>query len=96
MPGGQGTQGQSTSGAASKLPVWAAPVAILVVIVALIAAGRKNSDVVENPLVDLAILTVGVFAFAAAFRWIGTKLNAPGLATFFGQPIAVPSGTSAY
>lgn len=87
---------QNTSGATSKLPVWAAPLAILIVIVALFAASRKNSDVVENPLVDLAILTVGVFAFAAAFRWIGTKLNAPGLATFFGQPVAVNTGTSAY
>jgi hypothetical protein len=87
---------EQTSAKTSKIPVWAAPVAIAVVIVALIAGSRKNSDLVENPLVDLAILTIGVFAFAAGFRFIGTKLNAPGMATFFGAPVAVSSGTAAY
>lgn len=84
-----GTQGRN-------VPTWVAPVAIIVVIVALVAGSRKNSDLIENPLVDLAILTVAVFAFAAGFRWIATKLGQPGLATFFGQPVAISSNTSAY
>lgn len=86
---------ESTS-SPSKLPVWAFPAAILLVIVVLAGAGRKNSDLVENPLVDLAVLTVGVFSFAYAFRWIANRLGSPGAATFFGQPVAVSSGTAAY
>lgn len=66
-------------------PAWLAPVAIVVVIVALVAISRKHDEAVENPLVDLALITVGVFAFAAAFRWGAHKLGSPGLATFFGQ-----------
>lgn len=65
-------------------PVWTIPVLVIVAIVALIFAARKNVKAVENPLVDLIIITVGVFAFAAVFRVVGVKLNAPGFAAFFG------------
>ena len=65
---------------------WLAPAVIVAVVVALVLGGKKKSEVVENPLVDFAILTVGVFAFAAMFRFIATKLGSNGLAQFFGSP----------
>lgn len=67
-----------------KAPPWAAPVLIIVAIVSLVIIGRKHERAIENPLVDLIIITVGVFAFAAVFRVIGLKLNNPGLSSFFG------------
>ena len=67
-------------------PMWLAPAVIVAVVLALVVGGRKRSEVIENPLVDFAILTVGVFAFAAMFRWVGTKLGSNGLAQFFGAP----------
>lgn len=67
-----------------NVPSWAAPVAVLVAIVGLAAIGRKHERAIENPLVDLVIITVGVFAFAAVFRVAAVKLNNPGLASFFG------------
>lgn len=87
---------EQTSSKGTGLPAWVAPVAIAIVVAAIFFGGKKNDDIVENPLVDLAILTVGVFAFAAGFRWAATKLNAPGLATFFGQPVAISSNSPAY
>ena len=74
---------------ASPKPTWLAPVVIVVVVLALVLGAKKRKEVVENPLVDFAILTVGVFAFAAMFRWVATKLGSNGLASFFGAPPAV-------
>lgn len=71
--------------AGAKSP-WLAPVVIVVVIAALALGARKEKAVIENPLVDFAVLTVGVFAFAAMFRWIATKMGSNGLAQFFGAP----------
>jgi hypothetical protein len=68
---------------AQGAPTWLIPAVIILVVGILIFGGRKNRDVVENPLVDFAIITIGVFAFAAAFRWIAVKGNQPGLASFF-------------
>ena len=65
-------------------PAWLAPVVVVGVVIGLVIAGRKKEEAVANPLVDIAVLTVGVFAFAAAFRWMGAQLGSPGLATFFG------------
>lgn len=67
-----------------KAPAWAAPVLVLIVVIGLVVVGRKHDRAVENPLVDLVIITVGVFAFAAVFRVLALKLNNPGLAAFFG------------
>lgn len=66
-------------------PPWLAPLAIILVILALIGVGRKHDEWLENPLVDLAIITIGVCAFSAVFRWGALKMGSPGLATFFGQ-----------
>ena len=68
----------------SGKPVWLAPAAIAVIIVAVVYGGKKKDEIAENPLVDFAVLTVGVLAFAAAFRFIAVKLGSPGLASFFG------------
>ncbi len=76
-------------GNAGNKPVWLAPAVIVVIVVGLIIAGKNKKELVENPLVDFAILTVGVFAFAAAFRWSAVKLGSPGLAQFFGSPVTV-------
>jgi hypothetical protein len=65
-----------------------APAVIVAVVLGLVMAGKKERAIVENPLVDFAILTVGVFAFAAMFRWIATKMGSNGLAQFFGSPAA--------
>jgi di/tricarboxylate transporter len=73
-------------GNAGAKPQWLAPVIVVLIVVVLVAVGRKRKEVIENPLVDFAILTVGVFAFAAAFRWVGAKLGSNGLAQFFGAP----------
>ena len=71
-------------------PPWAAPVLIIVAILVVVAIGRKHERAIENPIVDLVVITVGVFAFAAVFRVIGFKLNNPGMATFFGaQPQSI-------
>lgn len=82
---------QTTQQAPAKTgtPAWVAPVAIVAIVITLIAVGRKKDEAVENPLVDLAVITVGVFAYAAVFRFLLTKLGAPGGAAFFGgQPAA--------
>jgi hypothetical protein len=68
-------------------PAWLAPTVVIVLVLALVYAGRKKEEAVENPIVDLAVITIGVFAFAAVFRLIATRLGAPGLATFFGAPV---------
>ena len=88
--------GGTGSGATPKKrsqPTWVAPVVVLAVVATLVAVGRKKAEAVENPLVDIAILTVGVFAFAAAFRFIAVKLGSPGLATFFGAPAQSPTNS---
>lgn len=72
-----------SSQAAQGAPTWLIPAVIILVIAVLVFGGRKNRDVVENPLVDFAVITIGVFAFAAAFRWLAVKGNQPGLASFF-------------
>lgn len=72
-------------------PPWLVPVVILVVIAGLIIVGRKKEEAVENPIVDLAVLTVGVFAVAAVARWGAVKAGAPGLAVFFGAQAVAPS-----
>jgi Mn2+/Fe2+ NRAMP family transporter len=68
-------------------PAWLAPVIILSVVVALVLVGKKEDKAVENPVVDLAIITIAVFAFAAVFRKIANMMDHPGLATFFGGPV---------
>ena len=65
-------------------PAWLAPAVVVLIIVAVVYGGKKKDEVAENPLVDFAVLTVGVFAFAAAFRFTAVKLGSPGLASFFG------------
>ena len=77
---GVGADDKST---APARPPWVVPAVIVIVVGALVVGGKKNKDIVENPLVDFAVLTVGVFAFAAAFRFLAVKANAPGLAAFF-------------
>lgn len=67
-----------------SIPPWFLPVLVVLAVVAVVTVGRKRSRAIENPLVDLIIITVGVFAFAAVFRVVGYKLNNPGFATFFG------------
>jgi hypothetical protein len=69
-----------------QLPPWSAPVAVVAVILGVGVVAKKHERAVENPLVDLVIITVGVFAFAAVFRVVAFKLNNPGLASFFGAP----------
>jgi hypothetical protein len=71
----------------SVKPAWLAPVIILSIVLALVLAGRKKEEAVENPLVDLAVITVAVFAFAALFRKVAAMMDAPGLASFFGAPV---------
>ena len=67
-------------------PPWLAPLAIIAVIAALLGWSRKEKAAIDNPVVDLSIMTVGVFAFAALFRWVAIQLGAPGLSSFFGAP----------
>jgi hypothetical protein len=81
------------NGRGTNLPSWTVPAIVVAVIVGLIAIGRKKRGVVENPLVDLVIITVGVFAFAAVFRVIGIKFGNPGFASFFGA--STPPATTA-
>lgn len=76
-------------GTTRQRPPWLAPAVILLLVVGVIALGKKRDEAIENPLVDLAVLTVGVFAFAAVFRFGAAKLGSPGLASFFGAPAAV-------
>ena len=71
----------------SVKPAWLAPVFVVSVVLALVLIGRKKEEAVENPLVDLAVITVAVFAFAAVFRKLANMMDAPGLATFFGGPV---------
>ena len=65
-------------------PKWLAPAVVILIVVAVVYGGKKKDEISENPLVDFAVLTVGVFAFAAVFRWSAVKLGSPGLASFFG------------
>jgi hypothetical protein len=64
-------------------PPWLAPAVVIGVVILLAAIGRKKDEAIENPIVDLMILTFGVFAFAAVFRVLFTHLGAPGAASFF-------------
>ncbi len=76
---------QPTQQAPSKpaKPPWLAPAIVVALIIVLALAGKKRDEVVQNPVVDFAILTFGVFAFAAVFRVAFTHLGAPGAAAFF-------------
>lgn len=67
-------------------PAWLLPALVVVVVVVLAATARKRREVVENPIVDLAVISIAVAAFWALFRVIGARLDAPGFATFFGAP----------
>lgn len=61
----------------------------LIIIVALILTfGRKHEEVWDNALVDLVVVTVGVFAIAAVGRYAGSKAGVPGLSAFFGGKTA--------
>jgi len=71
----------------SVKPAWLAPAIVLVVVLALVYAGKKKDEAVENPIVDLAIISVAVAAFWAFFRWVFSKMDAPGAVTFFGGPL---------
>jgi hypothetical protein len=51
----------------------------------------KKKEALENPIVDLVVITVGVFAFAAVFRVIAAQLGSPGMATFFGGSPDTPT-----
>lgn len=79
-------------GGKRTVPAWTAPVIVVVAILSLALIGKKHDRAVENPLVDLIIITVGVFAFAALFRVFAFKLNNPGMASFFGA--STPSATT--
>ena len=57
----------------------------------LTGAGMKKKEALENPIVDLVIITIGVFAFAAIFRVIGAQLGSPGMASFFGGDVDAAS-----
>lgn len=67
-------------------PAWLVPTIIVVLIVAVLAGARRRGEVVDNPIVGYAVLTVGVFAFAHAFAYLAAKGGSPGLAAFFGAP----------
>ena len=76
----------------SARPAWLAPAVIIVVILVLAGGATKKKEVLENPIIDLVIITIGVFAFAAIFRVVGAQLGAPGMVAFFGgSPDAAPS-----
>lgn len=78
-------------GSGQAKPAWLAPVVVLVVIAVLTGAGMKKKEALENPIVDLVVITVGVFAFAAVFRVIAAQLGSPGMATFFGGSPDTPT-----
>lgn len=71
----------------SVKPAWLLPVFILALVIAIAAIGKKKEEAVENPLVDGAIITVIVFAFAALYRKVGSMMDAPGFVAFFGGPV---------
>ena len=71
----------------SVKPAWLLPVFVLLLVIALVAVGKKKEEAVENPIVDGAIITVIVFAFAALFRKVGALMDAPGAVAFFGGPV---------
>lgn len=73
---------QSTGGK----PAWLLPALVVVVVVAILVGAKRRGEVVENPLVGYAVLTVGVFAFAHVFAYLGAKLGSPGFSAFFGAP----------
>jgi hypothetical protein len=64
---------------------------VIVVIAVLTGAGMKKKEALENPIVDLVVITIGVFAFAAVFRVLGAQLGAPGLTAFFGGSVDAAS-----
>jgi uncharacterized membrane protein YhhN len=89
----EGTQQQASGGH----PAWLAPLVIVVVVLALFLGSRKREEVIDNPVVELLIVTVGVFAMAAALGVAFTRLGSPGAAAFFGrnytaQPNSNPTG----
>lgn len=71
----------------SVKPAWLAPVIVLALVVTLVVIGKKKDEAVENPIVDAAIITVLVFAFAALFRKMFSLMDAPGAVAFFGGPV---------
>lgn len=77
------TQPTQQAPAKPAKPPWLAPAVIVTVIVLLAAAGKKKDEAVENPIVDLLVITFGVFAVAAVMRVLLTHLGSPGGAAFF-------------
>jgi len=75
---------QTSSAQQNNKPAWLAPVVVIVIIAILGGISTQKKEVLENPIVDLIIITVGVFAFAAIFRVLGAQLGAPGMTAFFG------------
>lgn len=73
------------------MPGWVAPVVIVAIIAVLAVGSRKKDEVVENPVVELAILTTGVFAMGALLSVILYKLGSPGAAAFFGRGSYAPT-----
>ena len=71
----------------SVKPAWLAPAIVLAIVLALLMASKKKDEVVENPLVDLAIISVAVAAFWAFYRWAFSLMDAPGAVAFFGGPV---------
>lgn len=82
----------SQSGTTRQTPPWVVPLVVGAIIVALIVVGRKRSEAIENPLIDLVVIAFGVYAIGAVGRVIGIKFGAPGLAAFFGA--STPPATS--
>lgn len=68
------------------LPPWVAPMVVILLIVALVFGASKRKEVAQNPLVDILLLTIGVFATAHILRFGFAKLNAPGAVKFLSAP----------
>jgi hypothetical protein len=83
----------SASSQPAGKPAWLAPAIVVAVVLVLWAGAKKRDEVVDNPVVELAILTVGVTAMAAALAVIFGKLGSPGAASFF-RPAPVSSASS--
>lgn len=71
----------------SVKPAWLAPALVIAVVVAIWAISQKRDEAAENPVVEGALLTVIVFAFAWLFRKVFGMLDAPGAVAFFGGPL---------
>ena len=71
----------------SVKPAWLAPVFVIAVVIAIYAMAQKKNEAANNPVVEGALLTVIVFAFAWLFRKVFHMLDAPGAVAFFGGPL---------